>query len=70
MAKKAVSYLKVLVVIVVNLVSRPPWFLGYSSSDPEGLGSQYGANFSKRVRGTLNKGSPSSIIGPQHGSLY
>ena len=30
--------------IVVNLASRPPEFLGSASSAPEGLGSQYGAN--------------------------
>ena len=33
------------VVVVVNLASIPPQFLGYASSDPEGLGSQIGANY-------------------------
>ena len=31
-------------VVVVNLASRSPQFLGSASSAPEGLGSQYGAN--------------------------
>ena len=31
-------------VVVVNLASRPPQFLGSASSAPEGLGSQDGAN--------------------------
>ena len=33
-----------LLVVVVNLASRPPHFLGSASSAPEGLGSQIGAN--------------------------
>ena len=36
--------------VFVNLASRPPKFLGFASSDLEGLGSQYGANFSKRLK--------------------
>ena len=45
------------IVVVVNLASRPPQFLGSASSAPEGLGSQDGANLhSKRLRNTLNKG--------------
>ena len=28
-------------VVVVNLASRPPQFLGCASSDPEGLGSHW-----------------------------
>ena len=31
-------------VVVVNLASRPPQFLGSASSAPEGLGNQIGAN--------------------------
>ena len=37
-------YAVVVVVVVVNLASRLPQFLGSASSAPEGLGSQYGAN--------------------------
>ena len=43
------------VIVVVNLTSRPPQCLGFASSDPEGLGSQYGANFSKRLKSVLNR---------------
>ena len=32
-------------VVVVNLVSRPPQFLGPASSAPEGQGGQTGANY-------------------------
>ena len=31
-------------IVVVNLASRPPQFLGSASSAPEGLGSHIGAN--------------------------
>ena len=38
------------VVVVVNLASRPPHFLGSASSAPERQGRQYGANLSKRFQ--------------------
>ena len=53
------------IVVVIDLASRPPQFLGSASSAPEGLGSQIGANLvHKRLRGTLNKSTPPSSSVP------
>ena len=43
-AAHVVDACNALVVVVVNLASRLPQFLGSASSAPEGLGSQIGAN--------------------------
>ena len=40
----AISVRVIMYIVVVNLASRPPQFLGSASSAPEGLGSQIGAN--------------------------
>ena len=48
----------VVLVFVVNLASGPSQFLGFTNSAPEGLGTQFGNNFSERLRSTLNIGTP------------
>ena len=48
-------FLRTATVVVVNLASRPPQFLGSASSAPEGLGSQYGANLVRDYEIPLTK---------------
>ena len=47
-----------MVVVVVNLASRLPQFLGSASSAPEGLGGQYGANLVRDEEVLLTKVPP------------